>query len=200
MLAAYIVAAIVGGGLILISALAGLGAHADMGGGDFAHDTGLSHDASHDADHGDAGATGSGALWLPFFSLRFWTYAVGTFGLLGTLLTFSRVSQEPLTLTVSSVSALVTGTIAALAVRALSKMERSSTASETDFQGAVGKVTVPIRGSLPGKVRTSVRGDLIDLVAVSHDGAEIAQGEEVIVVEIEGNQARVARQKEFLGE
>jgi len=204
MLAAYIVAAIVGVGLIVFSALAGLGAHADLN-ADMAHgDVPVGHHGEIDGGHAHvdhpSGDDGQGAVWLPFFSVRFWTYAVGTFGLLGTLLSLAKVSQEPTTMVVSLVTALFTGTVAAWAVRALGKMERTSSASETDFLGAAGKVTVPIRGALPGKVRTSIKGDLIDLVAVSDDGGEILQGEEVVVIEINGNQARVARQKDILGE
>ncbi|MBS1713587.1 MAG: NfeD family protein [Armatimonadetes bacterium] len=206
MLAAYIVAAIVGVGLIVFSALEGLGANAEIGGGDLANDVDASHgpieahDAGGHADYDPLGESAEGAVWLPFLSVRFWTYAVGTFGLLGTLLTLANVSREPLTAIVAVGTALLTGTIAAVAVRALSKMERTSSASETDFLGVAGKVTVPIRGSLPGKVRTSVKGDLIDLVAVSDDGGEILQGEEVVVIEIDGRQARVSRCTDILGE
>lgn len=209
MLAAYIVAAIVGGGMIVFSALAGLGAHADVG-GDLGHDVGGGHgsvdhgaagghDVSHDAEHGHDTDHGTGALWLPFFSIRFWTYAVGTFGLIGSVLSLTRVSIEPITLAISATAGLLMGTLAAWIVRYLNKAEYSSTATEDDFLGALAQVTVPI-GELPGKVRTSVRGDIIDFVALSDPGEQFAPGEEVMIVGIEGDKARVARKKDFLGE
>lgn len=208
MLAAYIVAAIVGGGMIVFSALAGLGAHADMGGSDFSHDvdTGQggfdhsgpeTHDASQDGDNGHDADQGTGALWLPFFSVRFWTYAVGTFGLIGSILSLTRVSIEPATLAISISSGVLMGTIAAVVVRTLAKAEHASAANQDDFLGALAKVTVSI-GELPGKVRTSVRGDIIDFVALGEQGEHFDQGEEVMIVGIEGDKARVARQTEFL--
>jgi len=207
MLAAYIVAAIVGGGMIVFSALAGLGAHADVGGGfghdvdtghsGFDHDASGSHDASHDSDHSHENH--EGAAWLPFFSIRFWTYTVGTFGLIGTILSLTKVSVEPLTLVIAIAAGLVMGTTAAYIVRSLMKAEHATASSQEDFLGALAQVTVPI-GELPGKVRTSVRGDIIDFVALSEPGETFAPGEEVMIVGLEGDKARVARKTDFLGD
>jgi hypothetical protein len=49
-------------------------------------------------------------------------------------------------------------------------------------------------------VRTSVRGDIIDFVALSEAGESFAPGDEVMIVGIEGDKARVARKQDFLGE
>jgi hypothetical protein len=45
-----------------------------------------------------------------------------------------------------------------------------------------------------------VKGELIDLLAVSDDGSEIAQDERVLVVNIENDRARVVRIGEFFSE
>lgn len=209
MLAAYIVAAIVGGGMIALSALAGLGLHADASGMHFDHpgeaggglpsgDVDTSHDLSS-GDHATDTGDGSAGLWLPFLSLRFWTYCIGTFGLVGTVLSLARVSLEPVTAIIAVASGLLMGTVAAGVVHYLTKAENSAAASQEEFLGAIARVTVPI-GELPGKVRTSIRGDIIDLVAQSHDGQAFTPGEEVMIIGYEGNKVQVARQSEFLGE
>lgn len=197
MLAAYIVAAIVGGGMIAFSALAGAEAHHDVGGDMGGHDAHVGHDADQGHDSHDQGDSGS--LWLPFLSLRFWTYLVGTFGLMGLVLTLCKASAEPATAVISGVCGLVMGTFAAGLVRYLSKNEHSANVSDEDFMGALGKVTVGI-SALPGKVRTSVKGDVIDVIALGENGEQFAQGEEVMIVGFEGQTARVVRKDDYLGE
>lgn len=197
MLGAYIVAAIVGGGLILFSALAGMGAHADVG-GDMSHDVG-GHDAGHSHDGGHDSDHDTGAVWLPFLSLRFWTYAVGTFGLIGTILSLTKASIEPMTLIIAASTGVFMGTVAAYLVRFLSRTESTSSVGDKDFLGAIAKVSVPI-GALPGKVRTTVKGDIIDMVALGENGETFGQGEEVMIVGIEGNSARVVRKADYFEE
>lgn len=202
MLAAYIVAAIVGGGMIVFSALAGLGAH-----GDISHDLGTdaSHDVSHDASH-DSGDghhhvdDGAGAFWLLFFSLRFWIYAVGAFGTLGVVLTVTRALAEPMTLTVSAIGGLLMGLFTAGTVRWLTRSELQSTVSTVDFQGALARVTVAIGEGQPGKVRTTVKGDIIDLMAIGLDGGAIPRETEVVIVDMQGDKAVVAPSTEILKE
>lgn len=190
MLAAYVVAAIVAGGLIVFSAIAGMEGHASIG------DVG-SHDAPGHT-HGE-GADSAGSVWLQFLTLRFWTYAIGAFGLIGLVLTLRKASVEPLTMTIAGGTGLVVGTISAWFYRFLSKSEHSSSIGGNDFLGAIGKVTVAI-GAEPGKVRTSIKGEIIDMVAVGHTGEPFVAGEEVIIVGLDGNNAQVARKGDFLGE
>lgn len=197
MLAAYIVAAIVGGGMIAFSALAGAEAHHDIGGDVGGPDAHIGHDADHGHDSHESGDSGS--LWLPFLSLRFWTYLIGTFGLMGLVLTLSKASPEPMTGIISGACGLVMGTFAAGLVRYLSKSEQSAAVSDADFVGALGKVTVGIH-ALPGKVRTSVKGDVIDVLALGENGEQFEQGEEVMIVGFEGQTAKVVRKDDYLGE
>ena len=195
MLAVYLFGAILGGGLIVFSALAGMSSHSDVGG------HGLDHSSDHSSDHvaGHGSVHGTGAAWLPFFSLRFWIYAVGAFGLTGAGLTFFKASQEPATLVIATVAGLLMGFSAATIVRLLSRAESTSGLLENDFLGAIAKVSVPI-GTLPGKVRTSIKGEIIDLVASCNDGESFSIGDEVMIVDVEGNSVTVARQADFLGE
>lgn len=202
MLALYIISAIVGGGLILASALGALGSHAgfDHDAGGLEADSGLDHSFDHSADHSvDAHTIAQDAgVWLPFFSLRFWTYVFGGGGLAGLLLTLTNASAEPVTAIVSSGFGLVMGFIAAYTFRLLAKNETNTATLEADFVGALGKLTVGVRDAQPGKVRTSIRGDIIDMIAVSEPGRELPQGEEVVIVGVEGNTVRVAPRSDYL--
>ena len=207
MLALYLVAAIVGGGLVLFSALGGL-AHGGMdpgGGIDADHDLGGADVHVSDAelapsvDH-DAGADTAPAaeFWIPFTSLRFWTYLAAVFGVTGLALTLFAKTGEPFTMVVSIVTGLVMGLAASGIVHWIAKNESQSAISEQDFLGAEAKVLVPVRGRLPGKVRLQVKGSTVDLVAIAEDGREIEAGDEVLVVGFEGNNARVARKEDYL--
>lgn len=196
MLAVYIVAAIVGGGLIVLSALGGLGHGTgldDVGG------HGASFEAQHDVDTGHDLAAPSDA-WLPFLSLRFWTYFMGGFGGLGLLLTVLGMTREPATAALSAGMGLALGLTVAWGMRALQRMTMDNTVLSDDFLGKEAKVLVASRGSQPGKVRLSIKGDLIDMLARSESGHELEPGESVVVVAIDGNEARVERLRDVLGE
>lgn len=201
------VAAIIGGGLVLFSALGGLahgGLEAD-GGIDADHDVGGADaetsgtELAPAADHG-AGAAGAPAaeFWIPFTSLRFWTYLCAVFGVTGLALTLFAKTGEPFTMVVSIVTGLLMGLAASGIVHWIAKNESQSAISEQDFLGAEAKVLVPVRGRLPGKVRLQVKGSTVDLVAVAENEREMEAGEEVLVVGFEGNNARVARKEDYL--
>ncbi|MCW5937313.1 MAG: NfeD family protein [Fimbriimonadaceae bacterium] len=208
MLALYIFCAILGGGFVLVSALGGaLGhGHLDSGADAGGHDVegAFDHTAETDAPlHGHGAshdAVSAGSFWLPFFSLRFWTYFIGSFGVLGVALNLLKASTEPATMAIAGVTGLCIGWAAAYLIRLLGAPDNNSSIAEGDFLGSVGRVTVAVRGAQPGKVRTSIRGDLIDMIAVSDSGSDVEQGEEVLIVGIERGQARVARKSEYLGE
>lgn len=204
----YLVTAIVGGGLIVLSAIGGMGHH-DLGDGVGDHGLGdhnVGHDASGDSDshlgsdtdHADS-PSGSD-FWLPFFSLRFWTYAAGIFGLFGLLGTFTKIATEPTLAMVAGATGLTMGSIAAYAMRWAKLNEVNSSVSEREMAGVTGKVLVAPRHGEPGKVRIYAKGESIDLLAVPMDGAEIEPGEEVVVVGMEGQRAMVARFKDYVGE
>ena len=91
------------------------------------------------------------------------------------------------------------GTVAACLVRYLSKTANTSSVGHEDFLGALARVSVRI-GELPGKIRTSVKGDIIDIVALGENGESFEQGEEVMIVGMEGSNARVVRKADYLGE
>lgn len=194
MLALYIVAAIIGGGLVLISALTGGHGHGDH---DFSHDHDFSsdHDLSGDNPHVDHVADNvigpDWAMWLPFLSLRFWTYALATFGLIGWASEALTSTASPTVLTVSIICGVVMGAVVATVMRYLMKTTFDSGARTADLLGVEGRVTVPVNPGLDGKVRLTVKGDTIDFLALSNDDRILTAGEEVVVVAVENDRLRV---------
>lgn len=211
----YIASAIVGMGLILLSALGGIFGGHEVGGGDahgdFSADHSMGdHSIAHaggnwsqvgakvfDKDLGKDVVGGSG-IWIPFFSLRFWTYFTGGFGLVGSLLTFAGQGSPSEVLTASVLSGLFVGLVAAWVWRALTKGQQDTSTKAADFIGVIGTQSVSARGHDPGKVRVMVRGELIDLLAISDNGDPILAGTEVVVVGMDGDKARVASTQTIL--
>lgn len=189
MLTLYIVAAILGGGLILLSALGGFGDHS------FDADANTDIDTSHDLT--DV-AHASSDFWLPFFSMRFWVYFVGGFGLFGLATTLFNVTAEPIRMFASLATGLLTGTIAAYLMRWARRDDTDSSVKEADFLGVTGTMVVPPTNGEPGKIRVSVKGDLIDMLALPLEGASIAKGDEIVVVTVEGDRAVVAKASDYL--
>jgi membrane-bound ClpP family serine protease len=70
--------------------------------------------------------------------------------------------------------------------------------TEHDYIGVLGRTLVPVRPSQPGKVRVSIKGDTLDLIALSEGDKEIASGEEIVVVGLEGDRVRVAPKGDYL--
>lgn len=189
----YLVTAIVGGVLVVLSAF---GHGRDDG--HLEHDGDVGHGFEASGDHGDAGHDVPHEVWLPFLSLRFWTYFSAAFGAIGLLLTQFSLASHTAALLWALAGGVGAGLGVAYSVRALRRSEASSAIREQDLLGAEARMLVGSRDSLPGKARLSIRGEDIDLVAISHTGSDIAVGETVYVLSIENNTARVARREEIL--
>lgn len=194
MLGIYIVGLIVGGALVLLSVLG-----AGHGHGDFATDHDISHDfgdhdlsVDHDLDHEGVGtAMHASDTWIPFLSLRFWTYFSAVFGACGLLLTkLSDLGQAEIAI-YSGAGGILTGLIVAYSVRLLKKSEAGGSTTEKDILGTTALVTVALKSGLPGKIRCTVKGDILDLLALPEGASDIPVGAEVVVVGMEGNNAKV---------
>lgn len=172
MLGLYIVTTIVGGVLILISALGG------------------SHDTDHDIDHGHDGDFHS-EIWLPFLSLRFWTYMFAFFGMTGLLLTYFTATSQTLTGVFAALCGLVAGTTIAFVMRYLSKSSSHSGAEERDLLGKPANVLVAIRSGSPGKIRVEVKGEMIDVMATTEETTPLEPGSEVYIVSMDNGRAQV---------
>lgn len=194
MLGLYIVGLIVGGALVLLSVLGAGHGHGDFTtdhdvGGDFGF-----HGASadHDIDQEGVGTSMHASdTWIPFLSLRFWTYFSAVFGACGLLLTkLSDLGSSQIAL-YSAAGGILTGLIVAYTVRVLRKSEAGGSTSEQDLLGKTAKVTVALKAGQAGKIRCMVKGDILDLLALPEGASDIPIGADVVVVGMEGNNAKV---------
>ncbi|MEC7525014.1 MAG: hypothetical protein VYE22_34350 [Myxococcota bacterium] len=199
---AYLVSLIVGGVLLGASILLGgkdLDADADA-------DVDLDVDADADADLDlDADADGefdkdvgghgdfSGFLFM-FLSLRFWTFFLAFFGLTGLVLDgLSLVSSEWLGLGLALGMGFGTGALAMSVIRMLGSDTSGSAVRSTDYIGKTARVVVPIEKGSVGKVRVDIKGTSVDLLASGLEEDGFTGKEEVLIVEMDGPRARVAR-------
>lgn len=197
MLTLYIITAIVGGAMVLISAFAGgHDTDADVDHSlDHAHDIDSSFDSDHGGDH-DADHAGP---WLPFFSMRFWTFLLGTFGVTGTALSLLTDTPSPIVLTWAIALGLVMGLAVSFLMRALKLTSADSSVAQNDFLGVEALVTVPIRGALMGRVRVNVKGEDLDLHATSQGEDTHSEGDKVVIVEMVDGKAKVVPREDLFG-
>ncbi|HRJ25948.1 MAG TPA: NfeD family protein [Fimbriimonadaceae bacterium] len=181
MLGIYLTAAIIGVVLILVSLLGGHGDH------------GSDSDAGHETDHSETadGHHSSFVEWLPFLSLRFWTYFCGGFGLIGTLLTMLKMAGPTTTFNLSLGMGLGLGLLVWLTMKWATRSEVGRSVATDDLVGKTGRVLVACRPGQMGKVRIEVRGDWIDLMALDEGLGTLEIGEEVIVTRLENSVAHV---------
>ena len=203
MLPVYLGALALGGLLILASILLG-GKDLDGNaggevGGDADHD--LDHDVDHDLD-GDAEAdvdkdldlhaqaVDAGGAWMPFLSLRFWTFALACFGATGSLLELLGFSTL-LTAPTAVAMGLGLGWGIAWAFHRLKKDHVSGNVGLKSLAGREGRLLLAVGPDKPGKVRVQVDGQDVDLVARTQDEHRLELKEQVLIVQIVDGVAEV---------
>lgn len=194
MLTFYIVAAIVGGLLVLVSVFSG--AHSDHG-----HEFGGDHhfEAGHGADGHDHGAHDGDGPWIPFFSVRFWTYFAMTFGLCGILLQLIVKTPEPTAAILSGTTGLIVGLLVAYGMRVLSRTDLDSSISPKDLLGKEAQVLVAIRPGQLGRIRVASRGEVLDLLASSDDPNAMEAGSFAVIVDLDGDRVKVVSRESVFG-
>jgi membrane protein implicated in regulation of membrane protease activity len=171
--------ALVAGGILL-------GASVVLGGGD--HDA-HGHDGGLESDHA---ASAIDALTM-LVSLRFWTFFLAFFGLTGVVLTLFELAPAWMTGIAAAGMGAAAGFGASLAIRQLSGRESNSAPTVAEYVGKTAKVMVAVGPAQLGRVRLSLRGATVDVLATTDDAQPLATGDEVLVVDMEGTTARVAR-------
>lgn len=189
--------ALVFGGVLLGSSIL-LGGHddTDLGGGDadldVDGDMDLDADADVDLDKDLTLGDGADFFWV-LRSMRFWTFFSAFFGLTGLVLDAGGLVENPfVTLALAIGMGMALGVGAASAIRALTRDTTAEAPTGDDYVGKSARVMVPVKKGGVGKVRVEVGGQLVDVLAVT-DEEGITSEDEVIVVEMEGTRARVAR-------
>ena len=188
----YIGALLLGGILILASIV--------LGGGDDDFDKDLSLDkdfdfnADADADidvdadaelHADVDSVADldGEGWLPFLSMRFWTFALACFGMSGAIMSVLGTGDW-VSAPVSVVTGIVLGWAVAYVFHRLKKDTVTTNTSTASLVNQEGKALLPVSKDERGKIRISLGTEIIDIVAITNDPMPIERGENVIVVSV----------------
>jgi hypothetical protein len=188
----YWAALIVGLGTVLLQLLSGHG-HADVGA-----DTNLDVAANGDLHAGDVGHAagaghGAGSAFLPIFlSLRFWTFALLAFGMVGAAIRTLDLAAPWVAALLAVGMGLAAGFGASWAFTALDRSQTSSGAESRDLVGQSGRVLVPPGPGGRCKVRVELKGQSIDLLAATED-RDLHEGDEVLVTSTEAESVQVSR-------
>ena len=160
-------------------------------------DLDLDLDGDGDVDLGgdgdfDKDLSGLGDLiWLPIFSMRFWTFGAAAFGFTGTILTLGGAGFL-LSLLVSLLFGGGIGTGAAYFFRAIKKDSVSSETSLKSYVGEEGEVKLPIEPGRRGKIVIDTASGRIDMLATTRDPEPIQPGQPVIIASVRDGVASVS--------
>ncbi len=201
MLGIYLFAAVLGGGLLVFSILAGGdqdAADADVSGVDvhgdvdINHDFDIDHDIDVDHDVGIHGAT-PGQLALGLFRPRNIIFFLTGFGLTGALLTWLGNSAN---LTIALAVGMGAGSMV-LTHGVFSWLRRSDSAVQAlgraEIEGHTARVVLPLTPGEPGRVACVIGDREVYLNAhLAEDaGASLSVGDEVVIVALDKGVAEV---------
>ncbi len=163
----------------------------EAGGHEAGHEVEGAEGAEGDHAHSHHGPPGIGSsdFVATIISVRFWSFALASFGLAGTLLTLLG-AHESLTLGFSiALGALVGGGVTTI-MRRLSRQRVGADLSTGRLAGQEGIVVLAMEPGKPGKIRMDHQGQRLDMIATTTD-RRIERGERVLVVEMKGGSAVV---------
>ena len=157
---------------------------------------GLEMDVGHmdvGAAHADLNAD-AGHLASKVFSIRTLFYSLFGFGSVGTLLTFVWSGNPLLTGAFAVLSGLASGAVINSAFGYVKRSESGLLQTEASYSGLSGRVTIPIRPGIPGRIVVERGGRRVELRALPHPSG---QGDPtvwkaVFVVDMEKGVAKVA--------
>jgi membrane protein implicated in regulation of membrane protease activity len=195
----YWAALIIGLGTALLQLLSSGHGHTDVGGDGADLDVdanGNVHvgDAADNGDGHDAGhSVGAAPAFLPIFlSLRFWTFALLAFGMVGAAIRTLDLASAWVALLLSVGMGLAAGLGASWTFSALRRSQTSSGAQSRDLLGQSARILVPPGPAGRCKVRVQLMGQTIDLVAATEDH-DLREGDEVLVVGADEETVQIAR-------
>lgn len=186
-------------GTIVIGVSLAAGGHGDDADGDGSvdHDHDHDHDViepvhgapdtAHDVGRAVEAVKGAGHdaqwLWMPFLSLRFWTFFLASMGLTGTLLTLTGFA-EPLIGLVSIPFGVAVGWSTTQLFRKMRTDQVTATTSLSSYAGLEAKVMVPVRPGEAGKIAVKTMAGRIEMLAKSGDGKVLEAGTTVLITSV----------------
>jgi membrane protein implicated in regulation of membrane protease activity len=169
----YLIAMILGGGVLLVQVISG-----------------KDHDPLHfDHDLGTEHLEGPGLL-----STRSMVYGLFTFGFIGAALHIPGLASPGVALAVALLGGLAAGAGVGYMFHMAGHPEAAGGGRFDEARGRTARVILPCAPDRRGKIRVSLRGHQVDMMALSENG-EIPEGREVVVVEVKDDIARVAEAK-----
>ena len=144
---------------------------------------------SKDFDIGDAGD----AFFWPLKSVRFWTFFSAFFGLTGLALEGLGLMSTVPSFIAATVMGAGLGWTASSVIRRIARDDSGRGAEANDYVGKTARIIVPVTPGGVGKVRVQVRGQNVELLAVSDEVDALTSEDDVLVLELDGTRARVAR-------
>ncbi len=204
---------IVGGGLLLISSVAGSHADADVGldadvdlgmdvdadldmDMDVDADLDVDADVSADADV-DAGHVHVGSL-ATWFSIRFIVFFMAMFGLVGATLTHLSDHTQGTVLAVSFVAGMLVGQGVHQLMRKLRRTSGDSTPKPVDYVNKLARVTIAVSNENKGEIALRVgRSDRYIPALARHAHDTFNPDHQVGVVAYQDGVAEVVSRKEF---
>jgi hypothetical protein len=156
---------------------------------------GLDLDAGHvDVDMAHAQLdSDAGHLVSKIFSIRTIFYSMFGFGSVGTLLTYLWSGSSIATAAFAVASGLTSGVIINAAFGYVKRSESGMIQAESSYAGLLGRVILPLRPEIPGRVVVERGGRRVKIRALPHPTAEGNPSEwrSVMVVDMEKGVARV---------
>lgn len=171
---------------------------------DVDHDIDVDHDVAIDLEL-DAGVGGSGGnladdaqavgegaagkrhkrLWLPVYSLRFWTFGAAFFGLTGVLLTTLTEAGEPLGAGLAAAFGVVAGAGMATLARQMRKPVTADAIRMSDYPGQLGELVLPLREGGRSRIRIQIRHRERELIARTESPQALPKGSRVVILSLD---------------
>ena len=186
MLAVYIGSLAFGGVLLGASILGGSDGDGDADAGSGGGDAG-GGDTGHGG--GGEGHHHHGGSFLPFFSLRFWAFALAFFGLSGTVMTLGGVGA--LTPFLAGGVGLGCGVVSARVLGSLTRKPVGLLGSAESHVGREGRVLLPVQKGRRGKIRVSIAGISSDVLAETEGEETLLAGSTALIVGVRDRTALV---------
>jgi len=132
----------------------------------------------------------SNRAYLPFLSFRFWTYGLTVFGLTG--FSLEKTGQDtPVHLSLALAMGIGVGWTAALIFRKFKNTTADSSSDTDRLRGTECNAILPIRPDAAGKIRLTLKDQLVELTATTNHTETLAVGSRALIVESAAGQVEV---------